>query len=127
MIPLQFTVLVLTVKIPALSQSPLTVSVLDPDIVKVAPDPIVMFLQVPPAEPITGFTEAEERIITSVVDVGTTPPHQFPDVFQSAPKTPNHVPAIHEVLIFKIPLVLLPKTAFLMVADEPVPPHSPVL
>lgn len=43
MIPLQFTVLVLTVKIPALSQSPLTVSVLDPDIVKVAPDPIVMF------------------------------------------------------------------------------------
>ena len=67
------------------------VKVFVPLIVTVAPALIVNELQTPSASPIVGWFGAPAGIITSVVDVGTTP-HQLLAVFQSVLVVPSQVP-----------------------------------
>ena len=64
--------------------------------------------QNPPAEPILGWLPPDE-IITSVAAVGTSSPHQFADTFQSVPLAPTHVPLVHPLLTFTIPVAAFPK------------------
>ena len=103
------TELVFGVNVPPLFiQSPLMVKVFDPDMVKIAPELIVIFLQVPPAAPIAGWFPPE-GIVTSVVEVGTVELHQFEVVFQSVFVFPFQVPAIQEAVTFNSPVAEAPK------------------
>ena len=89
-VPFKMTVPVPALKVPPLLvQLPLTVKVLEPKF-SVAPELMVIFLQRPGA---LKFTVAPVGIITSVVAVGGTPPHQLDPVFQSLLVYPNHDPA----------------------------------
>lgn len=95
---------------PSFCQSPFTVRVFDPEMVRVAPLLIVRPAQMA-AELIVGWFPPD-GIITFVTEVGI-PLHQFPAVFQSVLTLPVQVlfPPIHpvDVLTLIIPVAVDPK------------------
>ena len=95
---------------------------------RLAPLCMVMLLQLPPAEPITGWFAGEEGIVTSVVEVGTEPLHQLVVVFQSVLVLPNHIALVElhasspryklEVGFKKTVGVIVAETLFPLVLDD---------
>ena len=104
-VPFSTTLLEVPEKVPLLDQFPLTVKVLDPEIVSVAPELMVRLLHTPPAAPIMGWLPPE-GMVTFVEAVGI-PPHQLDAVFQSVFVVPYHVPDTQETV--KIPVAVDPK------------------
>jgi len=103
-VPLKMTVLVFLVNVPLFVQFPLTVRVLDPVIINVELELMVILLQSPPAVPIVGFLVTLG--ITTFVEVVGTPPHQFDAVFQSVLVVPVQVPGVHAVPTVRTPVAV---------------------
>ena len=64
------------------------------DSVSVPPELMVRLLQLAVALPIVGLRVALAGTVTSVLEVGTEPPHQLPAVFQSVLEVPFHTPPL---------------------------------
>ncbi len=101
-VPLKVTVLLLRVKVPPLVQLPLTVSVFEPVIVKVAPELMVILLHTA-AAPMLGAKGVPEGINTFVDEVGMIEPHQLDAVFQSILVEPIQSPGLHTATL-KMPV-----------------------
>ena len=84
------TVLLFALNVPLFVQSPETDKMLFPFIVNDAPPEILMLWHTPPAALMTGWLGVPGEMVTSVVEVGTTPLHQLEGVNQS-PVIPSQV------------------------------------
>ena len=106
---MKVTVPVPAVRVPLFDQLPETVRAPVPDMVRVAPLLIVMFLHCAPMALMVGWKSVPEGIVTSVEEIGRVPLHQLDVVAQSVLVAPVHWPATQPLLTVRNPAPVPPK------------------